>query len=359
MTPDRGRHWVLPSAALIAIAGLFVGLYFLRGDDAVHPLERGAQWLALKQGADGAWRGEEIAVLRPGPAMTAFVLYAMTRLPAPLRANYAERMTRAVRYLESQINSDGIVGMTPDGPDYPTYATALTVFSFVPLDKPESVSRMVDYLKRSQLDEEEGWAPGDPEYGGWGFGGPARRKPDAHRLDISTTRFVLEALAAARVSADEPVWARARSFIERLQNEDGGFRFTPLQGQNKAEGLNSYGSATADGLLSLKFIGSAQARIEKAHAWIRNRFTADSCPGFPPDHPRPWASGLHGYWLASAVRLVDAASVEKIAQAVIARQRSDGSWVNPSDVMLENEPILGTTLAVLALSDANRLHPER
>jgi len=213
---------------------------------------------------------------------------------------------------------------------------------------------MVDYLKRAQLDEGEGWTTSDPEYGGWAFGGPSQPKPNAHRLDISMTRFALEALRAAAVLADDPVWAKARRFLQTCQQKDGGFIFTPLTDQNKAgEGI-SYGSATADGLLSFDFAGGPGDRHEAARNWIRARFTAERCPGFPPDHPRPWADGLLGYWLASASRVGDKSQRMEIALVLTARQRPDGSWVNPSDLMLENEPLLSTTLAVLALTDASR-----
>lgn len=359
---DRGLQWIFPASALIVLVLVFVLIHHFRGEERVSPLERGLLWLATKQHDDGSWHGEEIAVLRPGPAMTAFVLYSMTRLPEKLRGDYSERMKRAARYLESQINADGIVGMTPEGPDYPNYATSLTVLAFValkPAGSDASVARMVAYLKRSQLDESEGWSRADSEYGGWAFGGSPQPKPNAHRLDISMTRFALEALSLANVPADDPVWAKARKFLETCQNPDGGFIFTPLSGQNKSGERVSYGTASADGLLSLQFAQGEAKRRDAASSWLEKNFTSQRCPGFPPDHPRPWAEGLLGYWLASASRVVFFSHFEEIVAGLKARQREEGSWVNPSDAMLENEPLLATTLAVLALSEivtARRIH---
>lgn len=337
MTPDRGRPFIFPAAALVGVVLIFVVIHLLQVEAPLPPLQRGVEWLAARQQPDGSWRGREIAVLRPGPAMTAFVLYTMTRLPPHIRTRYHDRLDRAARYLESQTGED----------DYPNYTKSLAVLSFVALDRRTSVPRLVDALKRAQLDESEGWAPSDPEYGGWAFGGPPQPKPNAHRLDLSMTRFALEALAAAQVPADDPVWAKARNFLQFCQNPDGGFIFTPLQGQSKAGERVSYGSATADGLLSLQFARGGQDRIESARAWIQKHFTAQRCPGFPPDHPRPWAEGLLGYWLAAVSRLpVDKSAIRGV---LLARQQRDGSWVNPSDLMLENEPLLATALAVLAL----------
>jgi hypothetical protein len=334
MTPDRGRQFILPAAMLIAVVLFFVAIHLLQDEPPKPPVQRGIEWILAMQDEDGAWRGREIAVLRPGPAMTAFVLYTLTRRP---HVQFSDRLERAARYLESQT----------DETDYPNYTKSLTVLSFVALDRKNPVPRLVDALKRAQLDESEGWSPSDPEYGGWAFGGPSQPKPHAHRLDISMTRFALEALAAAGVPADDPVWARARRFLESCQNPDGGFIFTPLSGQNKAGERLSYGSATADGLLALQFAQGAPERIESARGWIQKNFRADQCPGFPPDHPRNWSDGLLGYWLAAASRNVDRKPA--IKEALLDRQKPDGSWVNPSDLMLENEPLLATTLAVLAL----------
>jgi squalene cyclase len=317
---DRGRQWIFPAASLLVIVVILLVVNGLRGDTRT-PLQRGVDWIASKQHEDGAWRGEEIGVLRPGPAMTAFVLYAM----APYRNVHPERVIKAARYLETQVTPEGSVGTS----DYPTYATSLTILAFAELKR--DVSRLVDYLKRAQ----------HAETGGWAFGGNT-----AHRLDISTTRYALEALAAANVAPDDPVWEKARRFLDRCQNPDGGFRFTTVEGQDKNDG-RSYGSATADGLRSLRAAGGSKERIFAAESWIKTHFTAERCPGFPPDHPRNWADGLLGYWLAAVRPFADK---EAIAKVLIPRQRSDGSWRNPVDLMLENEPLLATTLAVLALA---------
>jgi hypothetical protein len=87
------------------------------------------------------------------------------------------------------------------------------------------------------------------------------------------TRHVLQALAAAGVPASDPVFARARVFVERCQNPDGGFFFSTVvldankAGQDGAQ-YHSYGTTTADGLLSLAAIRTLpdDDRVQSASA---------------------------------------------------------------------------------------------
>ena len=60
---------------------------------------------------------------------------------------------------------------------------------------------MVAQLRAQQFSEANGWTPEHTAYGGWGMGGAIRRPPDAGHVDLSMTRFVLEALRASGVTA--------------------------------------------------------------------------------------------------------------------------------------------------------------
>jgi len=68
-----------------------------------------------------------------------------------------------------------------------------------------------------------------PVYGAWGMGGGRRTPPDTGHVDLSITRYVLEALRDARVPASDPVFEKARTFVERCQNydADGAFSSRP------------------------------------------------------------------------------------------------------------------------------------
>ena len=60
------------------------------------------------------------------------------------------------------------------------------------------------------------------------MGGAIRRPPDAGHVDLSMTRFVLEALRASGLDGSDPAMTRSRVFLERSQNHDGGFFFSPV-----------------------------------------------------------------------------------------------------------------------------------
>src|SRR5438445_485370 len=79
---------------------------------------------------------------------------------------------------------------------------------------------MTAWLRSQQLSEAHGWKRADVAYGAWGMGGEPRIAPNAGHIDMSMTRYVLQALAAAEISREDPAWARARVFVERCQNPD-------------------------------------------------------------------------------------------------------------------------------------------
>src|SRR4030095_11872494 len=112
-------------------------------------------------------------------------------------------------------------------------------------------------------------------YGGWGMGGPIHRPPEAGHVDLSMTRYVLEALQLAGVPASEAGMTRAHVFLTRSQNPDGGFYFSPVNPEINKAGASSgglfasYGTATADGVLALRAVGvpDEDSRLDTALKW--------------------------------------------------------------------------------------------
>src|SRR5205814_3871857 len=105
----------------------------------------------------------------------------------------------------------------------PNYATALAVSALCRAHRGDWHARiqlMVSYLRQQQFTEQNGWRRADPAYGAWGMGGERRTPPDTGHVDLSMTRYVMEALRAAGMQASDPALECARVFIGRCQNFD-------------------------------------------------------------------------------------------------------------------------------------------
>src|SRR6185436_18073579 len=127
---------------------------------------------------------------------------------------------KAYAFIRANTNPQGEVGRSdPSLEDYPNFATALALGAFLKRDK-DGWKSMAQALTRQQFHEEGGWRPDDPAYGGWGMGGPLRKPPYPGHVDLSMTRHVLQALSNTENPA---LLNRAKSFLERCQNADGGF----------------------------------------------------------------------------------------------------------------------------------------
>jgi hypothetical protein len=99
-------------------------------------------------------------------------------------------------------------------------------------------------------------------------------------------------------------------------------------------------------------------RVRAAFDWIRHHWTFDENPGLGQQ-------GLYYYYhtMARALRAAQQDVItdidgnshnwrEELIDALVARQRDDGSWVNSADRWLEGRPVMATVFAVLALEEA-------
>src|SRR5205085_4398245 len=132
----------------------------------------------------------------------------------------------------------------------------------------------------------------------WGMGGGRRTPPDTGHVDLSMTRYVIEALRAAGMQASDPALECARVFIGRCQNfdprhpadGDGGFFFSTTEfDTNKAghdgQHFRSYGTTTADGVLGLLATGYSRSdrRVTAAERWLSSHHRDMHVPGFVGD----------------------------------------------------------------------------
>jgi hypothetical protein len=365
------------------------------------PLESGAarvdkalasavRFLLDRLAPDGAWRSDTYGVFKGGDALTPLVVRTLLELPAGGEVLACAR--KGLAYLAGMARPDGTIDEGPYGLSYPVYTSALAVTA---LSHPAAAGHesargaWLGYLRERQLTEGLGWEAADREYGGWGYAHrPPRKPPPGVPLEplalpnLSASVFALEALRAAGCGADDPALRRGLTFICRCQNyadepergepefDDGGFFF--LHGdppRNKAgvagtdragrERFASYGSTTADGLRGLLACGLPRedGRVRAARGWLTRNFSASCHPGRFPEGRRAVQAGVYYYYCWSAAHALAACGpgdalgwAEAFADALVRRQRPDGSWVNDAVEVREDDPIVATTLAAGALA---------
>ncbi len=316
------------------------------------PLGRGIGYLWSRQSTGGGWHSETYGLLRSGQSLTPLIVNALLDAGVPAAD---PRIVRALAFLTRNVHSSGAIGLAGD--DYPCYATALTLRAFARTGHP-SVPRLVAWLRTQQMSPENGWKPGDDAFGAWGIGGAPRTAPNSGHIDISMTRHVIEALAAAGITPADPAMRHARVFLHRCQNPDGGFFFSTVEtGANKAgetSGVySSYATTTADGLLSL--LASGDPATASALAWLRANDQPVLPAGFSGAARQRYAEGLRYYYAESATRAFRAAGVRRTVPFTLDLQRSqlaEGSWRNPEPLVKEDDPLIATAFAVTALANA-------
>jgi hypothetical protein len=345
---EPGRSGTCPTRRT-ALAFLLTSACTVR--TSANAIPRASHYLWSQQAEDGGWHSRTYGLLRSGQSLTPFVLNALLQVP---HEGPASAIDRAIAFLHRNTNNEGAVGkMDPLLCDYPNYATALTVQALLRAHQP--VSHLIDWLRKQQFTEAHGWKRDDAPYGAWGIGGEPRLAPNPGHVDLSMTRHVLQALAAAGVPASDPVFTRARVFVERCQNPDGGFFFsTVVLDANKAgqdgQQYRSYGTTTADGLLSLAAMGTPpdDDRFKSAHRWLAAHDSADGAPGFVGPAYQRWTAGLRFYYAATAAEARNSCSPEMAAN-LKTTQHHDGSWRNPENLVKEDDPLIATPFALMAL----------
>lgn len=313
-----------------------------RPADPPQALTKGIAWLVERQAPEGAWKSTTYSAYGEGPVLTAAALWALTACPEGSVPR--ETIDRGEAYLRRCLTPDGKLESIS-----PTYGTSLAILALARLRGHEDsdVQRMARWLASVQLAEPMGWERADRAFGGWDRQGDWARKPNLAQVDLSILSFAVEALAAAQVSEEDPVWDRALTFISRCQQPDGGYLATPIPEHawvNKAGEGRSYGTATCDGVRALFACGSP---AEASGAWLDAHPSTDAPVGLNAE----WTEGLrfyHAYVWAASRRL---RGLPVDVSWLAALQAADGSWTNAQPLMKEDDPLIATLLAVAALAE--------
>jgi squalene-hopene/tetraprenyl-beta-curcumene cyclase len=174
-------------------------------------------------------------------------------------------------------------------------------------------------------------------------------------------------------------WKAALAYVGKLQNppaagtnDMGGFFYNPDDPKaglvTNAAGrvfLRSFGSITYAGLLSMVYaeVTRADPRVQSALDFAARHWTLEENPGMG-------SQGLFFYYdvmsralsagRVDAIPRRDGADIrwrEELARKLVALQKPDGSWANADNRFWENDPVLATAYALVALENAVGLEP--
>ncbi len=347
-------------------------------------VKMGYDYLKKHQNPDGSWSNPDF------PALTGLVVHAFLRSPkyADMK-EFPDFIKKGLTFIIKNAKKNG--GIYKDA--LPNYNTALCVMALMAAAKDPNyhpyIIRGRRYLVSLQEDAGKKGRPDKLYDGGIGYG-------TKDHSDMSNTYMALEALKMTQVFESDRYlkrykelrafqrttlnWDAALKFIERCQNlpgyndqswasddpkNKGGFVYYP--GNSKAGeetlkngkvALRSYGSMTYAGLLSLIYadLKKDDPRVKAAYGWIKKNYTLDQNPGMNQQ-------GLYYYYhtLAKALtvygkddlKTADGKKIDwrkDLTIKLVEQQKGDGFWVNNSGRWWENDPILVTAYALIALN---------
>jgi squalene-hopene/tetraprenyl-beta-curcumene cyclase len=330
---------------------------------------KGAGWLQKSQKENGAWSEAGM------PALTGLPLWALVsaRLPA-----YKESTDKAVAFITSKQNPDG--GIYVDQPDKKgcglgNYNTSVCVTALHATGRKDLVPNILKartYIASSQH------FGSDDHQGGFGYDKNNKRT----YTDLNNTTFSMDAMRRTQTVEDlrpstekraDVNWDAALKYVEKMQNKSGetkgGFAYNtedPKSGAvTNANGtvmLRAYGSMTYAGVLSM-----LHANLDKSDPRVRDAFDFATKFWSVNEHPGQGQQGIYFYFNIMA-RALSAATVDTLPKAsgdirwreemikkVLSLQKPDGSWVNDNNRWWENDPVLATSYAMLALEFASGL----
>lgn len=344
-------------------------------------IDKAIEYLKSQQKPDGSWQKENEPV-----GITALVLKAVVQGP---KSNAQTPWVRKgfEKLLSYQWESGGVYKDS-----LANYNTAVAISAMAAVEDPQykaAMDKAVAYLKQLQWTEKTEAGPKgekvtddkNPWYGGWGYGRSAR--PDA-----SNTQLAVDALKDAGLKPDDPAYQAALKFATRMQNlsetndqkwagNDGGFVYTPANNGESFAGefttpdgqrrLRSYGSMTYAGLKTMVYAGLTKddPRVKAAWNWITKHWTLDENPGMAEGDAQKAQHGLYYYYLtlSRSLNAYDEPVVTapngkhdwrvELIEKLASLQHPDGSFVGDARWM-ENNPILVTSYAALALEEAQK-----
>ncbi len=296
-------------------------------------VERGLAFLASRQQADGSFGN---AGRGSGTAITSLAAIAMMSAGnLPGRGQYGDHVTRATDYIIASSQPNGLLSETDEhGVMYAHGFATLFLGEVYGMTRDE---RVKDPLTRAvRLIQKV-----QNHEGGW------RYTPAPYDADISVTITQVMALRAARdsgIKVEKSVIDKAVQYVQDLQNPDGGFNYMAGSGNNSAFPRSAAGVAT------LYYAGISEGKpIDAGLAYVE-RFTPGRGRATEINHY------FYGHYYAAQTMFLAGGDhwakwYPAIRDELIARQNPDGSWTG--EVSAE----YCTAMALIVLQMPNRYLP--
>ena len=368
------KSLLLTLSLVLAVA--FCGFGAYAADDASQAeahaaVARGVKWLTQMQKENGAWSRDSY------PALTGLALWALVGSGMEEAAPAAER---AIAFLKLNVQDDGgiykeIPGVRGGG--LSNYNTAICMMALHATGRPE----LAPIVLKARTFVAGNQHLGDDVYkGGFGYDKDTKRA----YTDLMNTHFTMETMRRTQSVEDlrpagEPKadinWDAALKFVESLQNTEeggkdqkGGFIYHPNDPKagtvTNAAGkvfLRAYGSMTYAGLLALVYadVPPTDPRVISAVNWTGEHWTLEENPGMG-------AQGLFFFYNVMSRALTASGRdtiprdggkpvvwKQELTRKILSMQQKDGSWVNDTGRFWENDPVLASSYALIALQLAS------
>jgi squalene-hopene/tetraprenyl-beta-curcumene cyclase len=331
---------------------------------------RGRAWLVAHQGETGAWSDPRF------PALSGLALWALTG-SGDGATNAA--IDKAVAYLLSCVQTNGgIYAEVPGrkGGGLSNYNTAICLMALHETGR-RDLTRVLQnartFLAASQYAGAEEF-----HFGGFGYDNQTQRE----YTDLMNTHYAVEVMRRTQDVEDlrptgearaDVNWEHVLRYVGRLQakpedgpDHEGGFVYNPIDPkagvETNASGrvvLRAYGSITYAGLMAMLYaeVPRDDPRVISAVDYAARHWTLDENPGMG-------SQGLYFYYnviaraltagrMDAVVRKDGAGGPirwrEELARKLTTLQNPDGSWANANNRFWENDPVLATSYALLAL----------
>jgi len=311
-------------------------------------IERGTRWLLARQDARGAF----VAVTAKPTAEVALTAVALWAA-APSRGGAPEKAAAATEFLLRHRQPDG--GIYDPRSGLAVYTSGIAAQALRALAPPPS-SPLADAAHAVELFVYQHAIPES-------YVDLAEAAPDA-RADVGAgAARVLD--SASGLTAEQK---SALAFLARSSEGGGRLPSRTRKPQWKAPGAQ-LDAFSYDDMLPMVYLPLAHDHqiAQRAYEAVRTGYELDRNPDLTRRYGaagfQPGTQGLYYYYVVLARALAVRATpwlttadgrrhdwVRELSQKLVARQAPDGSWVNSDATWWEDEPVLVTSYALIALA---------